>query len=112
MPNTVQNLRVINPSLPSHRFTDDFLTQLATSCTDLRSLDISDNQQITTQGIYDIATKCTNIENISLEGCENVNDSTIGTLVKECKKLCKINLNRCWYITGKRNIHFQVEIFN
>ena len=80
--------------------TDDLLEKLPSYCPYLEYLDISDNKNITNEGLGYIFSK-SRLRHLIADGCENVNDATISMAIKSSLPLETLSINRCWYITGK-----------
>lgn len=69
-----------------HLLTDIGVSAL-TACTELRTIDVSGNTRITSQGIITLAQACTKLEEIGIPRCDEHIDLAVAALVIHCSAL-------------------------
>lgn len=64
-------------------------------------LDITDQENISSDDIIKILKSSPTIQYLHLEGCENVTDKVLDQVVRYCPKLIRINVNDCVQISDR-----------
>lgn len=76
-------------------YTDLGVKYLASYCTALRELSISDCVQVTDFGMYELARLGPNLRYLSVAKCDQISDAGIKQIGRHCYKLRYLNLRGC-----------------
>ncbi|KAI9305145.1 hypothetical protein BJ944DRAFT_201519 [Cunninghamella echinulata] len=95
------SVRSLHLSSIAHLITDDVLLYIIKSCPRLKSLDISNCQQITSKGYQYLARSkfASSLTQLCLSGCPQLSDSALVALSMRCESLESIHLAGCHRIT-------------
>ncbi|KAH3762498.1 leucine Rich Repeat family protein [Pelomyxa schiedti] len=85
---------------------DSVLGAIASSCPNLKTLDLSQCDCITETALCEIFTHCKNLTSVTLEECTNaVNDNTVLVISEHCHKLANLSIGYCTSLTDKALSH-------
>ncbi|KAJ8602658.1 hypothetical protein CTAYLR_004102 [Chrysophaeum taylorii] len=79
--------------------TDDALKAIATSCSNLTSLDVSVCGNLTDDALKAIATNCSNLTSLDVSGCGKLTDDALKAIATNCSNLTSLDVSWCRNLT-------------
>lgn len=76
---------------------------------ELKSLNLSRCQQISSEGIEACLPQCPSLEIINLSECHNINDRAIEAIATQVKRLTHLHIERCIHLTDHSLDHIAVN---
>eukprot|EP00899_Mesostigma_viride_P005421 jgi/Mesvir1/14880/Mv05489-RA.1 len=83
-----------------YRIADTVVTQLATRCWQLHTLDLSGCRGVRDASLQAVAANCPELRDLNVSGCKRVTDAGIVAIATLCRQLDRLNVEFTFYLTA------------